>query len=481
MKKERKNLLLVVFALVIAIGITFIPIGGLEPMGRLYLGTTIGMLVLWFTNAVPAPVTFFIQLGLLTLLIPHVSDITAAASFPITMTNFSNASWALLACAFFLVAIVEKSGLARRIALIILNAVGPRPKRFVAGILFAGAFLNLFLPAAMSVSALLTGIVGGIVIDYKLDKSTSNLSKSIYLAVGVGTIAGNIFIQTAGAPAVTVTNIISNTFGVTLSYLDYMKLGLPLAILMDVFAFVLITRLFPSELEVLPGGGEYIKSKISELGAWTPDEIKTGIVLLLTIICWMTGTMTGLNTSTVALIAVAILLCPVIGVATFKDVAPKVPWGTLIFCGSSLGLASGLVDYGAAEWLVNTLVAATNLTSMPIIIVLVGGLIIMAICACMFTVRVSAVSAILPCAAMLGTAIATKNPGFSAMGFTMVCFYPLLFTVIIPIHTPYTLLPQAAGGFESKDMVKVMVPYVILTLISCVVLYFTYWRLIGLT
>ena len=481
MKKGQKNLLLVALALVVMFVIVFAPIEGLEPMGRLYLGTTIGMLVLWFTNAVPAPVTFFIQLGLLTLVIPRISDVKAVAAFPITMTNLSSASWALLACAFFMVAIVEKSGLARRIALMILNAVGPKPKRFVAGILFAGAFMNLFLPAAMSVSALLTSIVGGIVIDYNLDKNTSNLSKSIYLAVGVGTIAGNIFIQTAGAPAITATNIISTTFGVTLNYLEYMKMGLPLAILMDIFAFFLITRLFPSELESLPGGGEYIKNKLAELGAWTPSEIKTGIVLLVTIVCWMTGSKTGLNASTVALLAVAVLLCPVIGVAEFKEVAPKVPWGTLLVCGSSLGLASGLVNYGAAEWLVNTLVSATNLTAMPIVVVLIGALIIMAICACMFTVRVSAVSAILPCAAMLGTAIAANHAGFNAMGFTLVCFYPLLFTVIIPIHTPYTLLPQAAGGFESKDMVKVMVPYVILTLLSCIVLYFTYWHLVGLT
>ncbi len=482
MKKELKNFIIVIIAICAFGIINLLPIAGLEPLGKMHLGIITCMLILWFTEAVPSPVTFFIQIGLVTLVMPIISDMKSAEIFRVAMTSLASNTIALFICAFFIVSAVEKSGLARRIALAILNIVGPKPKKFLMGILFAGGFLNIFLPAAMSVSALLTGIVAGIVADYNIDKN-SNFSKSLYLAVGVGTIAGNIFIQTAGAPAVAITGLISNNFNYDITYFEFMKFGLPLGILMDIFAYFLITRLFPSEYEILPGGGDYIRNKLKELGKWNNKEIKTGIVLALTVILWMTGgKFHDISSQTVAMISCAVLMCPYVGVYTFKEMSSTVPWGTIIFMGSSMSLASGMVTYGTAAWLVDNLINMTNLTSAPFIIILIGTLIIMAICSMAFSVRASAVNSIIPCVILLAAAIANNlGASFNPMGFTMVMFYPLLFAIILPVHSPYTLFPQAAGGYESKDLVKVTVPYVFLTIISCVILYFTYWKFVGLT
>jgi len=480
-KEETKKFLIVIASVIVFFVVCLIPIEGLEPYGRLFLGAILSMLILWFTQAVPAPVTFFIQIGLCTLMMPLMGDTTAAEAFKINMNGFNTNTEALFICAFFIVAAVEKSGLARRIALTILKVVGPKPKMFIVGILFAGAFMNIFLPAAMSVSALLTGIVGGMMIDYKLER-TSNLSKSIYLAVGIGTIAGNIFIQTAGAPAIAVTGLISNNFGYDITYFEYMKFGLPLAVLMDVFAFFLITRLFPSEYKVLPGGREYIVEQLKALGPMKQEEIKTAIIVVITVILWMTGSLHPLSTQTVALLAVFVMMCPKIGCYSFKELAEHIPWGTVIFCASSMSLANGMVKYGTASWLVDALVSATNLTTKPILVIVVLTLVIMTICSFFFSIRVSCVNSLIPCIILLSTAIATNiGTSFSPMGFTMVMFYPCLFACVLPVHCPYTLIPFAANGFESKDLVKVQIPNVILTIAACVVLYFTYWKFVGLT
>lgn len=481
MKTDLKKFITVLIAVVVFFILTFLPISGLEPLGRMYLGLIASMLILWFTTVVPTPVTFFIQIGLATLMMPIISDVSASEAFQINMNQMATNTFCLFICAFFLVAAVDKSGLARRIALIILNFVGPKPKRFVIGILFAGGFLNIFLPAAMSVSALLTGIVGGVVLGYKLDMK-GNLSKSIYLATGISTIAGNVFIMTAGAPAVAITGLISSNFGHEITYFEYMKYGLPLALLMDVFAYFLITRLYPSEYDMLPGGREYISNELKKLGKMTPVEVKTGIVSLATVLLWMTGSLHGISTQTVALFACAALMCPYIGMGSFKDLVKDVPWGTIIFCGSSMSLATGMVQYGTVEWLVNSLIGATHLTSAPFPVILLGTLIICAVCACAFSVRVSVVNSVIPMVVSLASAITlVMGDTFKPMGFAMVMFYPLLFTIILPVHTPYVLIPQSAGGFESKDLIKVQVPSVILTILSCFVLYFTYWHWVGLT
>ena len=479
--KELKKLLIVIMSVAVFFGVCFLPIEGLQPVGRMYLGAVLSMLILWFTQAVPAAATFFIQIGLCTLMMPRLSGIKAAEAFKINMNGFNTNTEALFICAFFIVAAVEKSGLARRIALLILKAVGPKPKRFIMGILFAGLFMNLFLPAAMSVSALLTGIVGGMLLDYKLDK-TSSLSKSIYLAVGVGTIAGNLFIQTAGAPAIAVKGLISNNFGHDITYFEYMRYGLPLALMVQTCAYFLITRLFPTKYDSLPGGSSYISQQLASLGALKSAEIKTGIVLAVTVALWMSGSIHHISTQTVALIAVFIMICPAIGSFTFKELAHEVPWGTVIFCASSMSLANGMVAYGTASWLVNALVNATHLTDKSLFVIVGVSLLIMVACSFFFSVRVACTNSLIPCAILLATSVATRlGPSFSPMGFTMVMFYPTLYACVLPVHCPYTLIPFAAGGFESNDLVKVQIPYVIFATIACFALYFTYWKICGLT
>lgn len=480
-KSEVKKLLIVILSVIVFLGVCYAPIAGLEPLGRMYLGCVLSMLILWFTQAVPAPATFFIQIGLCTLMMPRLAQIKAAEAFKINMNGFNTNTEALFICAFFIVAAVEKSGLARRIALLILKTVGPKPKRFIIGILFAGVFMNLFLPAAMSVSALLAGIVGGMMLDYNLDKS-SNLSKSIYLAVGVGTIAGNIFIQTAGAPAIAVTGLIANNFGHEISYFEYMMYGFPLALLMQIFAYFLITRLFPTKYESLPGGSEYIMQQLKSLGALKKEEIRTGIVLAVTVMLWMTGALHHVSTQTIALIAVFVMISPVIGSFTFKELSKEVPWGTVIFCASSMSLANGMVKYGTASWLVNALVTVTQLTDKSLFVIVGVSLLIMVVCSFFFSIRVACTNSLIPCAILLANSVAARlGSSFAPMGFTMVMFYPTLYACILPVHCPYTLIPFAMGGFESNDLVKVQIPYVILTTISTFILYFTYWKMCGLT
>ena len=267
-----------------------------------------------------------------------------------------------------------------------------------------------------------------------------------------------------------------------MTYFEYMKNGLPLAILMTVFAFFSITLLYPSEHALMPGGKEYIDQKLKELGPWSTEEKKVGVIMGITILLWMTDAFHGISAQTVALLSCFLILCPHIGAYEFKDIVKTVPWGTILLCGFSMGIATAMVTYGTADWMVNQLVAITHITSLPLPVIVLVMLVIMSLCACAFTVRASAVNALIPCVAALALTLQEHLGGdFSPAGFTMVMFYPLLFTVILPVHTPYTLIPRATDGFEDRDLVKVQIPYVVLSILSCALLYFTYWHWVGLT
>jgi hypothetical protein len=58
--------------------------------------------------------------------------------------GFSNTALALVGGALFLAAAMTKTGLDRRIALVILSKIGARTNRVLAGVIFVGFFLSFF-------------------------------------------------------------------------------------------------------------------------------------------------------------------------------------------------------------------------------------------------------------------------------------------------------------------------------------------------
>ncbi len=80
-------------------------------------------------------------------------------------------------------------------------------------------------------------------------------------------------------------------------------------------------------------------------------------VFLLTLIGWITGTMTGIGATTVALVGVALLF--VFSVVQWKEVLQQgTAWDTLMWFGAMVGLATALGDLGFVKWVASNLSAA---------------------------------------------------------------------------------------------------------------------------
>ena len=58
-----------------------------------------------------------------------------------------------------------------------------------------------------------------------------------------------------------------------------------------------------------------------------------------------------IDSASVTLIALGMMLMPKIGVITWKGVEKKIPWGTIIVFGVGISLGNVLLKTGAAQWL----------------------------------------------------------------------------------------------------------------------------------
>ena len=56
----------------------------------------------------------------------------------------------------------------------------------------------------------------------------------------------------------------------------------------------------------------------------------------------------------------ALLFLPGIGVMTWKEAQPRIPWGTVVLFGVGISLGTALLQTKAATWLANLIVAASD-------------------------------------------------------------------------------------------------------------------------
>jgi sodium-dependent dicarboxylate transporter 2/3/5 len=121
-----------------------------------------------------------------------------------------------------------------------------------------------------------------------------------------------------------------------------------------------LTRVYPIELETLPGGADIIDEEQAKLGAITTAETRVAVVFGATALLWMTRPLLsevvpGLSDAGIAIGAgLALFLIPAgtedRALLGWAD-AEELPWGVLILFGGGLSLAAAISDTGLAEWM----------------------------------------------------------------------------------------------------------------------------------
>lgn len=483
-KSQLRNLICIVIAVAIYILVNLSGIGGEElgPSGRMYIAGMLMMITIWLTNCCSGAVSAFILMAVMCLTMPMlVPDVTATKAYSAILAGYTQSTYPLLLSAFAMGVAVNRTGLGKRLGIMLLRVVGPYPKRLMMGLFIAFPLLNLVVPSVQSCMVIFMAILGGIVEDYNLDQK-SNVCKAMYLCLAFACLPDTMYIQTAGAAAIRCNNIIADVFGSSFTYLQYLINGLPLPILLGLFAYFFISKMFPLEFKEFPGGDEHIKKRVAEFPPMSQAEKYTAVVMALALFLWVTGgTFHNIETGVVALCAAALLFLPQIGVMTFPEAMPKMNWGILLMVGCTSSIASGLVSSGAAQWLVNVAVENTPITALPLPLILIGGLLVVSLVAFGFATRASVVNALLPILATFAIAVAAANGNsFDPRGMATMLFYPMIFAAILPVHSPFLLQCASSNTFEEGEFTKVAVPYVITGIAVCVLCFFTYWRWIGL-
>lgn len=145
-KNNRINIIKNIIFVILALGLAFLVYqllpggqGGLDEKARLLAGLFVAALVLWATEIIPIAVTSLLVLAVAPVIGIFKTFNEAAAGFTSPVIFFVIAS-------FIISLAVQKSGLARRMALWLINGSGTNSKRillvFMAGCAIISAIMS---------------------------------------------------------------------------------------------------------------------------------------------------------------------------------------------------------------------------------------------------------------------------------------------------------------------------------------------------
>lgn len=458
---------------------------GLPVAGHRMIGILVFSVIIWMTEAVSYPVSAAVIMALMAFLLGISPDaanpknlLGTSKALTMALGGFSNTALALVGGALFLAAAMTKTGLDKRIALVVLSKIGAKTNRVLAGVILVGFILSFFVPSTTARVSCLVPIVMGIITAFGVDKK-SKFAAVMMIATAQADSIWNVGIKTAAAQNMIALGFIDKMLGHYITWLDWFIAAAPFAVIMSLVLYFVLLKLMPPEVDEVAGGKAAIAREMAALGPMHTGEKKLLIISIVLIFFWATEKILHpFDTSSTTIAAIALMLLPGIGVMTWKEAQVRIPWGTLILFGVGISLGSALLSTKAAAWLAQIIVEVVGLQSMPVFMILA------VLSAFLIVIHLGFASATALAAAMIPIVISVlqgvQTPGINVVGMTMILQYVISFGFILPVNAPQNMIAYGTETFEVKDFIKTGIPLTIIAFLVIQLLGMTYWKWLGI-
>ncbi|GAB3221270.1 SLC13 family permease [Mycolicibacterium hippocampi] len=356
--------------------------GDLAHPAKVTAAIAVLMGVWWMTEAIPIPATALLPLVAFPILVGDVSVSDVGAYY--------GSDIIFLFMGGFLIALaMQRWNLHRRIALLTVRAMGTSATRVIAGFMLATAFLSMWVsntatavmmvPIGVSVLMLAgtvsaprkdedpadnasdEGVSEGADEEVKEQVKQSNFGTALMLGIAYAASVGSLATIIGTPPNTLLVGYLQDEHDINISFGQWMLLGLPLASILLVITWVLLTKfVFKPEIDELPGGKQLFNTELAKLGKPSAGEQRVAIIFALAAISWISFPLIWedppISDAGIAIAAgVLLFILPAgakLGVRLLDwSTAVQLPWGVLLLFGGGLALSSQFSNSGLTEWI----------------------------------------------------------------------------------------------------------------------------------
>ncbi|MBU0912396.1 MAG: SLC13 family permease [Gammaproteobacteria bacterium] len=403
------------------------------------------MVLWWITEIVPIPVTSLLPMIFIPLLgIDKLDAATAPYAHPLIFLFFGG---------FFLSIAMEKTNLHKRIALKALSLVGTSPGLQIAALMGVTAFLSMWMSnTATSVMMLPIGLS---IIAMANASTQDQFGKAVLLGIAYSASIGGVATLIGTPPNALLAAYMSKSYGIQISFADWMILGVPLALSMLILCWLWLTKIhFRMPKAELSNNDSSMQ--LQALGLMSRSQKLVLMVFTLAAISWISQQWlvkwTGLPISdTVIALCAAALLFLLPGekgsgtaLLEWKD-SQNVPWGVLLLFGGGLSMAEQIQKTGVAELLAQQLQLLDGVPPILLLVAVTSLIIFLT----EVTSNTATAAAFLP---LLGPVAVSME--LSPLYLVVPAALAASFAFMLPVATPPNAIVFASGKLQIKDMVR---------------------------
>lgn len=277
---------------------------------------------------------------------------SANAAFEWAVSGFTNATVWLIFGAFMFALGYEKTGLGRRIALLLVKMLGKRSLTLGYAIMIADTVLSPFTPSNTARSAgTIYPIISNLPPLYDSKPNDPSMKKIgtylMWTAIVSTCITSSLFL-TALAPNLLAISLTSKTTGIDITWMEWFKAAAPVCILLLIISPFLCYILCPPEIKSGDAIPKWAAEELKKLGGLTRNEVLLLVFVVSALGLWIFADKIIAAPLVGILVICAMLICRVI---TWNDIlANKAAWNTFAWFATLVALADGLNKVGFIAW-----------------------------------------------------------------------------------------------------------------------------------
>lgn len=445
--------------LLVAIAIALIPApAGLAQHAWYFFAIFAGVIVGLMFEPLPGGAIGLIGVTVVTLLAPWVlygpADLAKPGFNPTNaaltwaLSGFSNSTVWLIFGAFMFALGYEKTGLGRRIALLLVKAMGRKTLTLGYAVTLADTLLAPFTPSNTARSG---GTIYPVIKNLPplYDSKPNDPSKRrigsyiMWVALASTCVTSTLFL-TGLAPNLLAKELVRKTVNVELQWGDWFAAAAVPGILLLILVPLLAYWLYPPEVTEGSAVTEWAGKEIGKLGGLTSREITLAVLVVIALGLWIFAG-NYVNATTAALVVICLMM--VLNVVTWDDVTKNsAAWNTLAWFATLVALADGLTRVGFVKWFAESV--AGQLTGVSPSVAVLALLLINFFGHYLFASITAHVTAMIPVLLAVGSTIPGVNIHALALGL---CLQLGIMGIITPYATGPSPVYYGSGYLPAAD------------------------------
>lgn len=456
---------------ILAVLVFLTPIDGITLEAHKLLSIMVLVALWWITEPVPIPVT--------SLLGPTLAVVTGVVNASTAFSAFANPMIFLFMGGFVLAKAMMTHGLDKRFAYWLLSRswVGSNPRRIFLAIGLATALCSGWV-SNTATAAMMFPICLGLLNSIKemmaangrdIDLSEYKYATGLMLMTAYSASIGGVLTPIGTPPNLIMLGFLDQMSNIHISFFEWMIWGFIAMVCYFVIAYVVLSRMFPADVDRIEGAEAFIRSRIDELGAWTRAQKNTLAAFLLAVFLWVLPGFLNIflgggapilkmynrlfPEAIAAMVGALLLFVLPVDFAKrkftidWKEASAGIEWGTLILFGGGLAMGGMMYKTGLSQWVGDMIVSGMGGTTSQVLLVAIFS--VLALLLSELTSHTAATNMIGPLAIT-----AAISAGLSPIPVAVGIALSASLGFMLPVSTPPNAIVYASGYIPITKMIK---------------------------